>query len=163
MACTSSALTAQRPSLSASRRLPAQQQGVRVQQLPVQQLDQQQQRVQRVQRRRAAAAGRLAAEPEGASVATSSTDEDRPPPGCARYTVSLPKPLGLVLEEGKGGRGVYVAEILAGGNAAVLAPEIAVGDELIATNGKTFTTEQTYNEQIVKGGERRMGQQAARG
>lgn len=34
--------------------------------------------------------------------------QDRVPPGCSRYSVSLAKPLGLVLEEGKGGRGVYV-------------------------------------------------------
>ncbi len=39
--------------------------------------------------------------------------QDRVPPGCSRYTVSLPKPLGLVLEEGKGGRGVYVVSKLA--------------------------------------------------
>ncbi|KAI7840613.1 hypothetical protein COHA_005635 [Chlorella ohadii] len=92
---------------------------------------------------------------QGAAAAAlaSSDSEDRVPPGCSRYTVSLPKPLGLVLEEGKGGRGVYVAEIVAKGNAAEMAPEISVGDELIATNGLTFTTEQVYNDNIVRGGE----------
>ncbi len=39
------------------------------------------------------------------------------------------------------------------GNAAEMAPEISVGDELIATNGLTFTTEQVYNDNIVRGGE----------
>lgn len=38
------------------------------------------------------------------------------------------------------------------GNAAEFAPEITVGDELIATNGLTFTTEQVYNDNIVRGG-----------
>lgn len=57
-------------------------------------------------RRRLQLSARAAAEQP--SVATASTDEDRVPPGCSRYTVSLPKPLGLVLEEGKGGRGIYV-------------------------------------------------------
>ena len=45
------------------------------------------------------------------------------------------------------------AEIVPKGNAAELAPEISVGDELIATNGLTFTTEQVYNDNIVRGGE----------
>lgn len=92
-----------------------------------------------------------------AAARTSSADlsdgEERVPPGCARYTVELPKPLGLVLEEGNGGRGVYVVEIPAEGNAARLAPEINVGDELIATTGMTYTTEQDYGEIRVRGGE----------
>ncbi|KAL4443216.1 hypothetical protein ABPG75_010971 [Micractinium tetrahymenae] len=100
---------------------------------------------------------RAEVEQAAAAAATASGEfsdsEDRVPPGCARYTVELPKPLGLVLEEGQGGRGVYVAEILAEGNAARLAPEIGVGDELIATNGMVYTTEQEYQGNKVRGGE----------
>lgn len=44
------------------------------------------------------------------------------------------------------------AEIAPGGNAAAFAPEISVGDELVATNGLTFTTEQVYNDNVVRGG-----------
>lgn len=115
----------------------------------------------RLQRRPAAAADRrhlqlVRAAAEQPSVATSSTDEDRVPPGCSRYTVSLNKPLGLVLEEGQGGRGVYVAEVAAGGNAQNFAPEISVGDELVATNGLTFTTERQYQDNIVQGGACRL-------
>lgn len=69
-----------------------------------------------------------------------------------RYSVTLSKPLGLVLEEKNSG-GIFVAEIPAGGNAARL-PEISVGDELVATSGYTRTTEQMYGETIVRGGEK---------
>ncbi|KAL4419627.1 hypothetical protein ABPG77_008568 [Micractinium sp. CCAP 211/92] len=108
----------------------------------------------RIERRLVA---RAEVEQAAAAAATSSGEfsdsEDRVPPGCARYTVELPKPLGLVLEEGQGGRGVYVAEIAAEGNAARLAPEISVGDELIATSGMVYTTEQEYQGNRVRGGE----------
>jgi hypothetical protein len=50
----------------------------------------------------------VAAQGAADQAGSSSDSEDRPPPGCARYTVELPKPLGLVLEEGPGGRGVFV-------------------------------------------------------
>lgn len=81
-----------------------------------QQLAQRQARGVSAQRRATAAAPpprllsvRAAAEQQGSTEATQSSDsDDRVPPGCSRYTVSLSKPLGLVLEEGKGGRGVYV-------------------------------------------------------
>eukprot|EP00884_Botryococcus_braunii_P002921 jgi/Botrbrau1/1262/Bobra.0163s0055.1 len=78
-------------------------------------------------------------------------EEDQPPKGCARYNVTLSKPLGLILEETRNG-GIVVAEISEGGNAA-REGQIQVGDELIATSGITYTTEQTYGETNVKGGE----------
>ncbi len=44
-----------------------------------------------------------------APAATEASDSEEPvPPGCSRYTVELPKPLGLVLEEGPRGSGVFV-------------------------------------------------------
>jgi hypothetical protein len=50
-----------------------------------------------------------AAAAEAAAAAGEESDsEERVPPGCARYTAKIPKPLGMVLEEGPGGRGVYV-------------------------------------------------------
>jgi hypothetical protein len=49
-----------------------------------------------------------APEQQQAEALSSSDSEDRIPPGCARFSVELPKPLGLVLEEGSGGRGVFV-------------------------------------------------------
>ncbi|EFN56691.1 expressed protein [Chlorella variabilis] len=94
--------------------------------------------------------------PAAAPAAQQSVDsdgEERVPPGCARYTVELPKPLGLVLEEGKSGRGVYVAEVVPDSNAARLAPQIGVGDELVATTGMTYTTAQEYQGNTVRGGE----------
>jgi hypothetical protein len=39
------------------------------------------------------------------------TDDDKPPPGCSRYSVRVKKPLGLVLEEDKQGN-IFVAEIV---------------------------------------------------
>ena len=168
--------------------------------------------------------------PAAAPAAQQSVDsdgEERVPPGCARYTVELPKPLGLVLEEGKSGRGVYVvsrrqaarwvppppppppppplrcrpacrpaldpaagqqplhctpslarapwaqpqhrcpgppwsphpatpqAEVVPDSNAARLAPQIGVGDELVATTGMTYTTAQEYQGNTVRGGGRR--------
>ncbi len=49
------------------------------------------------------------------------------------------------------------AEIAAEGNAARLAPEISVGDELIATSGMVYTTEQEYQGNRVRGGEWLLG------
>lgn len=74
------------------------------------------------------------------------------PPGCSRYSVSLTKPIGLVLEERKDTKTIVVAEIVPGG-AAEKSGLVAVGDILIATNGYTRTTEQMYNEIVVRGGE----------
>ncbi|PSC69815.1 PDZ domain [Micractinium conductrix] len=103
--------------------------------------------------RRAARLTARAEVEQAAATASGDQSDGEVPPGCARYTVELPKPLGLVLEEGPGGRGVYVAEIAAEGNAARLAPQIGVGDELIATSGMVYTSEQEYGEITVRGGE----------
>ena len=40
------------------------------------------------------------------------------PPGCARYTLRLRKPLGMVLEEERGTGRITVAELVPGGAAA---------------------------------------------
>jgi hypothetical protein len=40
------------------------------------------------------------------------------PPGCARYSISLKKPLGLVLEQNKDTGVITIAEIAPEGNAA---------------------------------------------
>jgi C-terminal processing protease CtpA/Prc len=77
---------------------------------------------------------------------------DQVPTGCSRYSVSLGKPLGLVLEENKSTGTIIVAEIIPGGNAEK-SGVISVGDQLIATSGYTRTTEQTYNDITVRGGE----------
>ncbi|KAK9806074.1 hypothetical protein WJX72_000187 [[Myrmecia] bisecta] len=73
------------------------------------------------------------------------------PPGCARYTAVLGKPLGLVLEERKSG-GIFVAEVQVGGNAE-RDGQISAGDELLATSGITHTREMQYQDNIVKTGE----------
>ncbi len=77
---------------------------------------------------------------------------DQVPAGCSRYSVSLGKPLGLVLEENKSTGTIVVAEIVPGGNAEK-SGVITVGDQLIATSGYTRTTEQMYGEIAVRGGE----------
>ena len=84
------------------------------------------------------------------SLAEQSVDEI--PKGCSRYSVALGKPLGLVLEEQKSTGSIVVAEIVPGGNAEK-SGVISVGDQLIATSGYTRTTEQTYGEITVRGGE----------
>lgn len=66
----------------------------------------------------------------------------RPPPGCARYSIEVARPIGLVLEEQDGGA-IVVAEIVQDGNAAKTGL-VGVGDQLIATSGVTYTTEQRY-------------------
>ncbi|GAB4818674.1 hypothetical protein N2152v2_005720 [Parachlorella kessleri] len=82
---------------------------------------------------------------------TLSEQEDRVPLGCARYSVQLSKPLGIVLEEDKSGT-IFVAEVVPGGNAD-RSGEVSVGDQLIATSGFTYTTQRRYQENWVKGGE----------
>jgi C-terminal processing protease CtpA/Prc len=77
---------------------------------------------------------------------------DQIPTGCSRYSVSLGKPLGLILEERKSTGTIVVAEIVPGGNAEK-SGVITVGDQLIATSGYTRTTEQMYGDITVKGGE----------
>ena len=76
-----------------------------------------------------------------------------PPPGCGRYEVTLKKPLGLVLEENVKGEGIYCVEVVPNG-AADLDGQVRQGDQLIATSGYIYTTEQKYQDNIVRGGER---------
>ena len=83
------------------------------------------------------------------AAATNSMDEF---PGCSRYSVSLSKPLGIVLEENKTTGTITVAEIVPGGSAEKDGT-VGVGDILIATNGLVKTTSQTYGEVVVQGGE----------
>jgi len=96
---------------------------------------------------------------------TSSEDEASagPPLNCARYTVELLKPIGIVLEETKGGGEIYVAEVVAGGRAArrnaesdALAEgtDVRVGDVLVSTSAVATTNVQTYGEVDVRGGEK---------
>ncbi len=73
---------------------------------------------------------------------TTANDDDGPPPGCARYSIEVPRPIGLVLQENKNGT-ITVAEIAPDGNAARTGM-VRVGDQLIATSGLTYTTEQQY-------------------
>lgn len=79
--------------------------------------------------------------------------DDEIPPGCARYSVTLSKPLGLILEEDRDSGSIYVGEVVKDGNADRNG-SISAGDILIATAGYTRTTEQTYGVTIVPGGER---------
>jgi len=80
--------------------------------------------------------------------------EDEIPPNCARYTVNISKPLGLVMEETASGF-IRVAEVLPGGNAERIGL-IQVGDIVIATSGNVKTTEQYYGDVRVQGGEKRV-------
>ena len=102
------------------------------------------------QSRRSPLATTRAAAKDSSSV--QSEIDEVPAPGCFRYSVSLSKPLGLVLEENKTTGTITVAEIVPGGNADNNGL-ISVGDLLIATSGFTRTTEQMYGEISVKGGE----------
>jgi len=68
-----------------------------------------------------------------------------------RYTVTLKRPLGLVLEEITPGR-IVVSEIIPGGNADK-SGQVRVGDELVATSALVYTTRQQYGEVAVRGGE----------
>ena len=77
--------------------------------------------------------------------------EDKPPPGCTRYTINILRPLGLVLEEKKEG-GIYVGEIVEDGNAAKTGL-VNVGDELIATSGVVFNSTTDYGGVSVPRGE----------
>jgi hypothetical protein len=52
------------------------------------------------------------------AVSTSSGDSEVVPQGCSRYSISIKKPLGLVLEQNKDTGVIVVAEIAPEGNAA---------------------------------------------
>lgn len=83
---------------------------------------------------------------------SSSSEEDAIPPNCMRYTIKVPKPIGLVLEETASGL-IRVAEISESGSAAKTG-KVSVNDILIATSGIIKTTEQVYGETVVQGGEK---------
>ncbi|KXZ44708.1 hypothetical protein GPECTOR_63g35 [Gonium pectorale] len=76
----------------------------------------------------------------------------RVPIGCARYSVSLRKPLGIVLEQDNKSGNIFVAEVKPDGSAA-RDGKISVGDQLIATSGVIYTTESDYGGATVKGGQ----------
>ena len=75
------------------------------------------------------------------------------PEGCARYTVELSRPLGLVLEE-KGSQ-IFVGEVQGGGLAARQGT-IQPGDILISTSGITYSKEADYGGATVRMGEARV-------
>eukprot|EP00198_Chlamydomonas_reinhardtii_P006418 XP_001695754.1 predicted protein [Chlamydomonas reinhardtii] len=75
------------------------------------------------------------------------------PIGCARYSVSLKKPLGMVLEQDVKSGNIFVVEVKAGGSAA-LDGRIKMGDQLIATSGVIYTSESDYGGATVKGGQK---------
>jgi hypothetical protein len=84
--------------------------------------------------------------------ASSSSNEDVIPPNCTRYTIKVPKPIGIVLEQTASGL-IRVAEISETGSAARTG-KVSVNDILIATSGIIKTTEQVYGETVVQGGEK---------
>eukprot|EP00879_Flechtneria_rotunda_P010767 GHRR01011250.1.p1 GENE.GHRR01011250.1~~GHRR01011250.1.p1 ORF type:complete len:191 (+),score=35.41 GHRR01011250.1:62-634(+) len=78
------------------------------------------------------------------------------PSGCSRYSISVKKPLGLVLEQNKETGSITVVELHPEGNAAKTGL-VSVGDQLIATSGITYSKEEDYNGAKVK-----MGQKVVR-
>ena len=95
-------------------------------------------------RSRLARSTAVRAQQQEVQVASSSSTSsiDSPPPGCSRYTVSLTKPLGLVLEQQTEGGPIVVAEITHDG-AAAKTGLVSVGDQLIATSGVTVRGERS--------------------
>ncbi|GFR42070.1 hypothetical protein Agub_g2891, partial [Astrephomene gubernaculifera] len=77
---------------------------------------------------------------------------DQVPIGCSRYSVSLRKPLGIVLEQDVKSGNIFVVEVKTEGS-AVRDGRVRVGDQLIATSGVIYTTESDYQGAIVKGGQ----------
>jgi len=71
--------------------------------------------------------------------------------GCARYTVELSRPLGLVLEE-KGNGEIVVGEVPKGGQAARQGM-VQAGDLLISVTGIAYTRESNYQGATVRSGE----------
>lgn len=72
-------------------------------------------------------------------------------PSFSRYTVSLKKPMGIVLEEDKTGS-IYVVEVKPDGSAAAEG-QVQVGDQLVATSGVVYKKELDYGGAKVKGGQ----------
>ncbi|WIA30540.1 hypothetical protein OEZ86_000623 [Tetradesmus obliquus] len=90
---------------------------------------------------------------QAAATSSSQPDANDIPPGCSRYSISIKKPLGLVLEQNKSSGIITVAEISPEGGAARTGL-VAVGDQLIATSGVTYSTEEEYGEVKVKKGQK---------
>mmetsp|Transcript_25992 Transcript_25992/g.56657 ORF Transcript_25992/g.56657 Transcript_25992/m.56657 type:complete len:161 (-) Transcript_25992:651-1133(-) len=80
------------------------------------------------------------------------TKADEVPIGCSRYTVSLKKPLGLVLEQKSSNGNIYVVDIKPE-SSAEKSGQISIGDQLIATSGVVYTKELDYAGATVKGGQ----------
>ena len=78
-------------------------------------------------------------------------EQDKPPPGCSRFTVELKKPLGIVLVEKKDGN-IVVEEVVEEG-AAAKSGLVSPGDQLIATSAVVYNSEKDYGGVSVKSGE----------
>ncbi|KAI8473958.1 MAG: hypothetical protein J3K34DRAFT_409080 [Monoraphidium minutum] len=86
-------------------------------------------------------------------VRRAAAEDTGPPPGCARYTVELRKPLGIVLEQKGTSGGIFVVSITPDSN-AFKTGQMTVGDQLISTSGVTYNRTEDYGGVNV-----RMGQQ----
>jgi hypothetical protein len=98
-----------------------------------------------------------------ANAALSTADFDEaatPPPGCARYKVSVKKPLGLVFEQDTRTLVVTVASLSPEG--AAERAGVGIGDQLIAVSGIVYDKTEEYGEVQVKKGQQRV-RVAARG
>ena len=71
--------------------------------------------------------------------------------GARRVRVEARKPLGLVLEERRGG--VFVGEVASEGRCA---GEVQVGDELVQTSGVVYTNSEDYGGVQVKKGQEKV-------
>mmetsp|Transcript_20526 Transcript_20526/g.53694 ORF Transcript_20526/g.53694 Transcript_20526/m.53694 type:complete len:177 (-) Transcript_20526:974-1504(-) len=85
---------------------------------------------------------------EASTEASTASNEVRPLP--SRYSVTLSKPLGVVLEEKN--QSIYVGEVVQGGNAE-RSGLISAGDVLISTSGYVYTKENEYQGNMVRSGE----------
>lgn len=81
--------------------------------------------------------------PRAQAAGAAAAGEEGPPPGCARYTVELRKPLGFVLEQKSEGSGIFVAAITPGGSADKTR-QLTVGDQLISCSGVTYGRLEEY-------------------